>query len=655
MKFAPCWQRSIQSSKSSPAAAHAMAGMQNPLDEYTLTRRIGRGSYGTVYRAEARADGSTVAVKLVPLEEDSEVQDLTSQVQHEVETLRRCDSPFVLRYIGSYVFERRLWLVTEFCEGGSVLEVLRWQGTPLTEPQIAAVLSDTVAALCHLHEFRMVHRDVKAANLLLTLGGRVKLADFGVSVQLQSTLSLRSTAVGTPLWMAPEVIREGSYSSLADVWSLGITAIEMAQMQPPHWELQPPMRALFRIPTAPPPRLMEAHKWSDAFGSLLEGCVSKEAEVRPTAAQLTAFDMITGAGAAEVRCQLLQPLASGRAKAAEEAEEAGEAGEAGEQGAALDEPGETARCGMAAWLDATEARGAGEEEAGEEGQGATLRTPRTAAEAGEEEEGLATIRLDSLGSLGSLGLGGIDAEGEGGTLRARMWRGEAARGGEAEEAEEVQSHGSGSCGYSSGAATCLPPDPPHPTASTTSSASAATTATAASSTAVSTAASSTAASAVSATTATATQSHQASAAPPPPPNRPPRPPRLPRPPRPPPASVRGSDGAAHTPRTTRALSTASSLFASLGAMEYVRIASHALDHTEALDAKGGHLGHLGHTPSEGGTLHKLRAPPSRPPTDLAYGETAEMAQARVWHGACLVHAWYMHGTCVVHAWYMLGT
>ena len=90
-------------------------------------------------------------------------------------------------------------------------------------------------------------------------------------------------------------------------------------------------------------------------------------------------------------------------------------------------------------------------------------------------------------------------------------------------------------------------------------------------------------------------------------------------------------------------------------MEYVRIASHALDHTEALDAKGGHLGHLGHTPSEGGTLHKLRAPPSRPPTDLAYGETAEMAQARVWHGACLVHAWYMHGTCVVHAWYMLGT
>ena len=283
-------------------------GMKNPLDEYTLTRPVGRGSYGTVYRAEARADGSTVAVKLVPLEEDSEVQDLTSQVQREVETLRKCDSPFVLRYIGSYVFERRLWLVTEFCEGGSVLEVLRWQGTPLTEPQIAAVLSDTVAALCHLHELHMVHRDVKAANLLLTIGGRVKLADFGVSVQLQSTLSLRSTAVGTPLWMAPEVIREGSYSSLADEWSLGITAIEMAQMQPPHWELQPPMRALFRIPTAPPPRLMEAHKWSDAFGSLLEGCMCKEAEARPTAAQLVTCGMIAGAGVAEVRCRLLQPL-----------------------------------------------------------------------------------------------------------------------------------------------------------------------------------------------------------------------------------------------------------------------------------------------------------------------------------------------------------
>ena len=101
----------------------------------------------------------------------------------------------------------------------------------------------------------MVHRDVKAANLLLTAKGTVKLADFGVSVQLQSTLSQRGTAIGTPLWMAPEVIQEGSYSSRADVWSLGICGIEMAQMRPPHWELQPALRALFRIPTAPPPTL----------------------------------------------------------------------------------------------------------------------------------------------------------------------------------------------------------------------------------------------------------------------------------------------------------------------------------------------------------------------------------------------------------------
>ena len=208
----------------------------SPLEAYRLIDPIGRGSFGTVYRAEARADGSTVAVKVVPLEEDHEVQDLTLQVQHEVETLRRCDSPFVLRYLGSYLFQRRLWLVTELCEGGSMLDVLRWRGHPLEELQIAAVLADATAALCHLHGLRMVHRDVKAANLLLTGGGGVRLADFGVSVQLQSTLSLRSTAVGTPLWMAPEVIREGSYSSLADVWSLGITAIELAQMRPPHWE-----------------------------------------------------------------------------------------------------------------------------------------------------------------------------------------------------------------------------------------------------------------------------------------------------------------------------------------------------------------------------------------------------------------------------------
>ena len=335
-----------------------------------------------------------------------------------------------------------------------------------------------------------------------------------------------------------------------------------------------------------------------------------------------------------MRCRLLQPLASGRAKAAEEAEEAEETGE---QGAALDQPSQTAKSCMAAWLDATEAREAeAAAAAGDAGQGATLRTTRTAAEGVGEEEGLATVRLGNLESLDSLDLGSLDVEEEGGTLRAEVGRGEAARGG---EAEAVTRRSSGSCGYPSEAAACLPPDssaPPDPPDSHTSTASTASTA------ATVSAASTSAASAI---PATATPSHHASAAPPPPPNRPPRPPR---PPPAPPASVSGA-GAAHTPRTSRALSTASSLFASLGAMEYVRIASHALDHTEDREAKGGDLSHLGHPlpgqpPSEGGTLHKLRAPPSRPPTDLAYGETAEMAQVRAWHGTC-----NMHGTYSCHA------
>ena len=139
-----------------------------------------------------------------------------------------------MSYLGSHVYRGRLWLLTEFCEGGSLLDALTHQQQPLSEAQVAAVMAGTLCALQHLHqECHMLHRDVKAANLLLTAGGSLKLADFGVSVQLSNTLSMRSTAIGTPHWMAPEVIQEGEYSALADVWSLGISAIELAERHPP--------------------------------------------------------------------------------------------------------------------------------------------------------------------------------------------------------------------------------------------------------------------------------------------------------------------------------------------------------------------------------------------------------------------------------------
>ena len=215
----------------SPAAtAPTTLEQSNPLVRYKLLRQVGKGSYGKVYRAIERLTDATVAIKVIRLSDDDEIKDLTAQVRREVDTLRQCDSPFILSYLGSHVFRGRLWLMTEFCEGGSLLDALHLQESPLSEPQVAAVTAGALAALRHLHQdCHMLHRDLKAANFLLTFDGCLKLADFGVSVQLSNTLSKRSTAIGTPHWMAPEVIQEGSYSDLADIWSLGISALELAE------------------------------------------------------------------------------------------------------------------------------------------------------------------------------------------------------------------------------------------------------------------------------------------------------------------------------------------------------------------------------------------------------------------------------------------
>ena len=248
------------------AATQSSIDKSNPLVKYKLLSQVGKGSYGKVYRAVNRATDATVAVKVIRLQDDAEIQDLTAHVRREVDTLRRCDSAFIVSYLGSHVYRGRLWLLTEFCEGGSLLDALTHQQQPLSEAQVAAVMAGTLCALQHLHqECHMLHRDVKAANLLLMAGGSLKLADFGVSVQLSNTLSMRSTAIGTPHWMAPEVIQEGEYSALADVWSLGISAIELAERHPPLWELRPVLQALFRIPRDPAPTLSRPDAWSGDF------------------------------------------------------------------------------------------------------------------------------------------------------------------------------------------------------------------------------------------------------------------------------------------------------------------------------------------------------------------------------------------------------
>lgn len=244
--------------------------------DLTIRERIGVGSFGTVYKASSQRDG-TVAVKMIDLDmSDEELED----VRREIEVLASsvtCE--YLVRYLGCYVVESQVWIVTEYLEA-SLSELI---GDGLPEATVAGVVSQVLKGLVFLHQSRRVHRDVKSKNILVSSDGSIKLADFGVAAQLSDTTTKKMSMCGSPYWMAPEVITSSRYDAKADVWSLGITAIELADSAPPHSALHP-MKVLFVVPGAPPPVL--AAGGSDDFKRFLARCLSKEQEERPTASQL---------------------------------------------------------------------------------------------------------------------------------------------------------------------------------------------------------------------------------------------------------------------------------------------------------------------------------------------------------------------------------
>ena len=183
-------------------------------------------SFGKVFKALNEQTSTYAAVKIVLFDQD------TSEVVREIEMLKHCSSANIVQYFGSITKDGQLWIIMEFCPGSSLADIMEARGRCLNEAQIAAAMAGTLAGLSYLHRRtpQLIHRDVKAGNLLLAESGVVKLADFGVSAQIGSTLSRRGTVIGTPFWMAPEVISGGpqdGYDTMADVWSLGITAIEV--------------------------------------------------------------------------------------------------------------------------------------------------------------------------------------------------------------------------------------------------------------------------------------------------------------------------------------------------------------------------------------------------------------------------------------------
>ncbi|PRP84427.1 hypothetical protein PROFUN_08107 [Planoprotostelium fungivorum] len=269
--------------------------------EFELVEKLGSGSYGVVWRAIHQKTKTVSAIKIVPVENDLE------DLFHEISMMKACKSPYIINYFGSYFRpgENELWIVMEMCGAGSVSDLMKVTDKTLTEEQIAVVLRDALKGLAYLHDLRKIHRDIKAGNILLNNKGQGKLADFGVSGQLSDTMAKRNTVIGTPFWMAPEVIQEIGYDVKADIWSLGITGIEMADGKPPHANIHP-MRVIFMIPSKPPPKLAEPDKWSKDFNDFLSLCLMKNPDQRPTANELLQSTFLVNAKASSTMLPMIE-------------------------------------------------------------------------------------------------------------------------------------------------------------------------------------------------------------------------------------------------------------------------------------------------------------------------------------------------------------
>ncbi|KAM4843047.1 misshapen-like kinase 1 isoform 9-T9 [Thomomys bottae] len=335
-----------------------LSALRDPAGIFELVEVVGNGTYGQVYKGRHVKTGQLAAIKVMDVTEDEE-----EEIKQEINMLKKYSHHRnIATYYGAFVKKSppgnddQLWLVMEFCGAGSVTDLVKnTKGNALKEDCIAYICREILRGLAHLHAHKVIHRDIKGQNVLLTENAEVKLVDFGVSAQLDRTVGRRNTFIGTPYWMAPEVIAcdenpDATYDYRSDIWSLGITAIEMAEGAPPLCDMHP-MRALFLIPRNPPPRL-KSKKWSKKFIDFIDTCLIKTYLSRPPTEQLLKFPFIRDQPTErQVRIQLKDHIDRSRKKRGEKEEteyeysgseeEDDSHGEEGEPSSIMNVPGES--------------------------------------------------------------------------------------------------------------------------------------------------------------------------------------------------------------------------------------------------------------------------------------------------------------------------
>ncbi|CAB1433222.1 unnamed protein product [Pleuronectes platessa] len=334
-----------------------LSALRDPAGIFELVELVGNGTYGQVYKGRHVKTGQLAAIKVMDVTGDEE-----EEIKAEINMLKKYSHHRnIATYYGAFIkknppgIDDQLWLVMEFCGAGSVTDLIKnTKGNSLKEEWTAYICREILRGLTHLHHHKVIHRDIKGQNVLLTENAEVKLVDFGVSAQLDRTVGRRNTFIGTPYWMAPEVIAcdenpEATYDFKSDLWSLGITAMEMAEGAPPLCDMHP-MRALFLIPRNPAPRL-KSKKWSKKFHSFIESCLVKSHGQRPSTEQLLKHPFIRDLpNERQVRIQLKDHIDRTKKKRGERdeteyeysgSEEEEEERDVGEPSSIINTPGES--------------------------------------------------------------------------------------------------------------------------------------------------------------------------------------------------------------------------------------------------------------------------------------------------------------------------